>query len=58
MTDIIKRRISGLDGREEPFVKSMRDQAGWGISGGHFLGQRRDSVGMKACPLNDGWDRV
>ena len=54
MTDIIKRRILRLDGRGESFVKSMRDQAGRGIAGGHFLGKSGDSVSMKACPLNNG----
>lgn len=58
MTDIIKRRILGLDGRRQSFVKSMCDQAGRGIAGGHFLGKSGDSVSMKTCPLNDGWDRV
>ena len=58
MTDIIKRRILGLDGRRQSFVKSMCDQAGRGIAGGHFFGKSGDSVSMKTCPLNDGWDRV
>ena len=48
MTDIIKRRILGLDGRRQSFVKSMCDQAGRGIAGGHFLGKSGDSVSLRS----------